>query len=233
MAVLLPIWVMVGFFLSQLVVTLMLTLLRDLGADFAAINQAVLSSVVAAIIYILSLILVIWLPWRLQKFKTTKEDLGLSTSPTWLHLVLAPAGFIVYAVVLAVVVMAAQGLLPFVDFEQPQDVGFDQIFQRYEYILAFITLVIIAPFAEEVLFRGYLLGKLKKHVPIWAAILITSALFAVAHGAWNVGIDVFVLSIVLCLLRVVSGSLWPSILLHMIKNGVAFYFLFIAPSLML
>src|SRR5690606_19616974 len=114
-AVLLPIWVMAGFLLSQVLVTMVLTLLRDIGADFSSINQAVLSSVVAAMIYILSIIIVIWLPWKVKKFKTTKDDLGLNSQPTWLHLILAPAGFVVYAVVLAVVVMVAQILLPFVD----------------------------------------------------------------------------------------------------------------------
>ena len=103
---------------------------------------------------------------------------------------------------------------------------------QFEYVLAFISLVIVAPFAEEVLFRGYLFGKLQKYTSVWLSILITSLLFAVVHFQWNVGIDVFVLSIVLCLLRIVSGSLWPAILLHMVKNGVAFYFLFINPSLL-
>ena len=94
-------------------------------------------------------------------------------------------------------------------------------------MLAFITLVVIAPVAEEVLFRGYLYGKLKKYVPVWAAILITSALFGLIHGTWNVAVDTFALSIILCLLRESTGGIWASILLHMIKNGIAFYFLFI------
>jgi membrane protease YdiL (CAAX protease family) len=82
------------------------------------------------------------------------------------------------------------------------------------------------------LFRGYLLGKLRKYVPLWAAILVTSLLFGFVHGAWNVGIDVFALSIVLCLLRVWTKTLWAPILLHMLKNAVAFYLLFINPLLL-
>ena len=112
-----------------------------------------------------------------------------------------------------------------------EDVGFRQLNQRYEYILAFTTLIIIAPIAEEILFRGYLYGKLKKFVPIWVAILVTSALFGSIHGAWNLAIDTFALSIVLCLLRESTGNIWASILLHMAKNGIAFYILFINPTL--
>jgi hypothetical protein len=98
--------------------------------------------------------------------------------------------------------------------------------------------VIIAPIAEEVLFRGYLLGKLKKSVPIWLAILITSLLFGAFHlvnsgnYSWNLAIDTFALSIVLCSLRVLTGSIWASILLHMVKNGIAFYLFFISPLLL-
>jgi membrane protease YdiL (CAAX protease family) len=141
-------------------------------------------------------------------------------------------GMFVYFVLTTIVLAIATQALTFVDYSQTQETGFAEIATRPEYILAFLSLVVVAPFAEEILFRGYLLGKLRKYAPLWLAILITSVLFAVVHFQWNVGIDVFVLSIVLCLLRVYTGSLWASILLHMIKNGVAFYFLFINPSLL-
>jgi membrane protease YdiL (CAAX protease family) len=98
-------------------------------------------------------------------------------------------------------------------------------------MLAFVTLVVLAPIAEETLFRGYLYGKLKGHVPAIIAAIATSLLFGVAHMQWNVGIDVFILSLVLCGLRSLTGSIWSGILVHMIKNAIAFYFLFINPIL--
>jgi membrane protease YdiL (CAAX protease family) len=98
--------------------------------------------------------------------------------------------------------------------------------------LAFVTLVVVAPIAEEIIFRGYMYGKLKKFVPIWVAILATSLLFGAVHGAWNLAIDTFALSIVLCSLREFTGNIWASILLHMVKNGIAFYILFIYPTLL-
>jgi len=128
--------------------------------------------------------------------------------------------------------MLATNVLPGFNVNQVQDTGFDQLSARYEYILAFMTLVVIAPIAEEVLFRGYLYGKLKKFVPVWAAIVVTSVLFGFIHGAWNLAVDTFALSVVLCLLRESTGSIWSSILLHMAKNGIAFYILFINPSLL-
>jgi membrane protease YdiL (CAAX protease family) len=114
---------------------------------------------------------------------------------------------------------------------QAQETGFQRLTQYYEYALAFVTLIIVAPLAEEILFRGFLYGKLRKRMPLWVAMLITSALFGLIHGQWNVGLDVFALSIVLCSLREITGSIWAGILLHMIKNSIAFFIIFIAPML--
>lgn len=227
----LPVWVAACFILSQAVITVVIGIFGAVGVNLAAANQATLTTVLGGIIYLLTLVMALGLPWLIKKNKTTKAELGLTRLPEWLDLLLAPAGFFVYILLSALLTFLA-AMLPFFDVDQVQDTGFSQISQQYEFVLAFIMLVIIAPVAEEILFRGYLFGKLRQHVPIWAAILVTSLLFAIVHGAWNVGVDVFALSIILCLLRVISKSLWPSILLHMLKNSVAFYFLFINPSVL-
>jgi membrane protease YdiL (CAAX protease family) len=144
---------------------------------------------------------------------------------------MAPVGLIVYLIISAVLMLVISTLVPSFDANQHQDTGFSGITQQYQLILAFITLVIVAPVAEEILFRGYLFGKLKKFVPIWVAILITSVVFGFIHGAWNLAIDTFALSVVLCLLRLSTGSIWAPMLLHMTKNGIAFYILFVNPIL--
>ena len=47
------------------------------------------------------------------------------------------------------------------------------------------------------------------------------------HFQWNVGVNVFALSVVLCALREITGTIYAGILTHMIKNGVAFYLLYL------
>jgi len=230
MAIALPVWVLAGFILAQVIAGLVLTALRALGVSFQSVNEATFQTVVSAIIYLLSIGLVIGLPWLVKKYRTTRQELGVDQWPAWLDLLLAPAGFIAY-IILSYILTLLASYLPFYNATQVQDTGFTQLTYGYEYVLAFVTLVVIAPVAEELLFRGYLFGKLRAYVPVWLAILLTSALFGAIHMAWNVGVDVFALSIVLCLLRVWTGRLWPSILLHMIKNAIAFCFLFIIPLL--
>jgi membrane protease YdiL (CAAX protease family) len=113
-----------------------------------------------------------------------------------------------------------------VDLLQQQNIGYTNP-SGYELTLIFVALVMLAPFVEEVLFRGFLFRAFRETFGFWVGAIGVSLLFAVAHGQANVGIDVFVLSMFLCYLREKTDSLWPSIALHALKNLVAFIVLFI------
>lgn len=232
MLLIIPLWVCACFYIAQFVLMAFLWILSFLNISFESMDQTVFNTLMIALIYLLTLFLVIYVPWQIKKYRTTKSDIGLTRLPSWVDILLTPAGLVVYLICSSLLIYAASKVFPWFDMDQAQDVGFDQISQRYEYILAFVSLVIIAPIAEEIIFRGYLYGKLKKFVPIWISILVTSIVFGAIHGAWNLAIDTFVLSIVLCLLREMTGNIWSSILLHMAKNGIAFYILFIYPTLL-
>ena len=65
---------------------------------------------------------------------------------------------------------------------------------------------------------------------LWAMIIsifLVSLTFGIVHLQWNVGVNVFAMSIVLCGLREITGTIYAGILLHMLKNGVAFYLLYV------
>ena len=59
------------------------------------------------------------------------------------------------------------------------------------------------------------------------SILLVSLLFGIVHLQWNVGVNVFAMSIVMCLMREITGTIHAGILMHMLKNGIAFYLLFV------
>jgi membrane protease YdiL (CAAX protease family) len=224
-------WVLAGFGISVGLTIGLMWLATVAGIDLGSLNENVLSTVIAAFTYVLTLVIVIGVPYGLNR-RTTRPDLGLTRLPNWMDILLAPAGFIIYLLASGIIVTLVAELVPGFDTNEAQEVGFTNLTYTYQYILAFITLVVVAPIAEEVLFRGYLYGKLRRVVSMWLAILLTSVVFGVVHGQWNVGIDVFVLSIVMCGLREMTGNIWAGILLHMMKNGLAFYLLFINPSLL-
>lgn len=231
-AIALPAWVLLAFISAQLALAGAFAGLNALNVRFDGMNEATLNAVVGAVIYALTIVIVMGVPWLIFRQKTTRLELGLHRLPNWGELGYTPLGFILYLLLSGAMIAAAQALFPGIDYDQEQDVGFTQLNYYFEYILAFATLVVVAPFAEEVLFRGYLFGKLRRYVPLVIAIIITSLLFGLVHFQWNVSIDTFALSVVMCLLVVWTKSLWPAIMLHMLKNFVAFYFLFINPTLL-
>jgi membrane protease YdiL (CAAX protease family) len=97
---------------------------------------------------------------------------------------------------------------------------------------------VLPPLAEEIMVRGFIYTSFRKTMRIVPAAIITSLLFASAHlpegGAagplYIAAIDTFVLSMVLIYLREKTGSLWASISLHAMKNGIAFAALFLVHS---
>ena len=225
-----PAWVIIAFLGVQLLVGLYVQTMRQVGISVG--EGPLFSLIVSAIAYSLTILVLLGIP-HLARRSTTRKELGLTRGLYWRDYLWLLGGFVAYLVVTNLVMAASRVLLPNIDYDQTQQTGYESLSQMYEYILAFLGLVVIAPISEEIMFRGFLFGKLRTaKVPTWLAIGITSLVFAVLHFQGNVGIDVFALSIVLCLLRLWSGSLWAPIMLHMLKNGIAFYFLFINPSIL-
>lgn len=66
----------------------------------------------------------------------------------------------------------------------------------------------------------------KKNTSV-ASALVVSMLFGLAHMQWNVAIDTFMLSLALIWVYEKTNSLWASVALHALKNGIAYLGLFI------
>lgn len=234
----LPLWVLAGFVVANLVLVGVLIALQALKVPVDSMNPTVLTMLLAAVVYVFSLTIVVGLPWVVMKRRTTRREMGIDAAPKWSIILLTPLAFVVYSVVSALLIYMASRFVAGFNAGQAQSIGFSDLTQGYQLLLAFITLVILAPVAEEALFRGYLFGKLRRLSPFWVATLMTGVVFAVLHlpgdGAlqWNVAIDVFALSVILSALREKTGSIWAGVLLHMLKNGIAFYILFINPSIL-
>ncbi len=91
----------------------------------------------------------------------------------------------------------------------------------YAFLLVFAT-VIIAPFSEEVLFRGFLQQFLENHwKDITKSVLITSLFFAGVHMNPGWMIQIYLLGIILGYLAWRTGSVFPGLILHSLNNGLA------------
>ncbi len=174
--------------------------------------------------------------WFLRRHQSSFRALGLTGRPKLFDPLLSATGFAVYFTAYIVLVAVMSHLVPSLNINQAQDIGFSSASGFVALSLTFVSLVILPPIAEEILMRGFLFTSLRRNMPFIGAALFTSAVFASGHltgGAkgspllWIAFIDTFILSIVLCYLREKTGRLWASMGLHIIKNGVAFVSLFL------
>ncbi len=235
----LPLWVYGAFMAVQFALAFIVDELVRMGVPLASINPVVFNLAVSAIVYGLAVLVVVWLPWRLWQQKTTREDMGVTSLPSWLDGALALPAMFGYLILSGIAVALLTPVLP-IDLNQKQVLPVDpsMLTAIWQYVMAFIMIVILAPVGEELLFRGYLYGKLRKTAPIWIAVLATSLTFGLAHlwtGGngplqWAVMVDTFVLSLVMCSVREYTGAIWITIFMHMTKNGLAFYLLFVNPQ---
>lgn len=94
----------------------------------------------------------------------------------------------------------------------------------------FFTAAIAAPFFEEFLFRGFLLPSLTRYLPVWAAILVSSLLFATAHLSLSEVLPLTALGMVLGIVYTRSRNLLAPMLLHSLWNSGTLLSLFILGS---
>ena len=118
------------------------------------LRPAVYQTSIAVIIYSISIATVIGVPYLVRKRVTSLETLVLSKLLSWSDLGLSPAAFVVYMLLVAVTLGLITNLLPAFPIDEVQDVGFKAFGSQADNILAFVTLVVLAPIAVEVLFRG-------------------------------------------------------------------------------
>ncbi len=144
-------------------------------------------------------------------------------------------GMVAYITLAITAIVVAEQIFP-LDTTAEQDIGFLKGISGISLAMAFAGLVIIAPIAEEIVFRGFLYGTLRRNnVRKWLAIVVTSLVFASLHlfgGTgeallWIAFIDVFILSLILCYLRERTGTIWASIGVHAAKNFLTFLNLFV------
>ena len=196
------------------------------------INSSLGQFAVVTLVEIISVGLVYFFIKKIRR--TSLKTIGV-VMPRGRDIIYALAGLGVYFLSYIPLMLAIKAVFPGLDMDQKQELNFNFGATGPELLIIFVSLVILPPLAEEFLVRGFLYTGIRtKLKPILAGI-ITSLIFAMAHLQWGSGkpllwlaaIDTFVLSMVLVYLRQKTGSLWPGIGLHFIKNGIAFVVLFI------
>lgn len=151
--------------------------------------------------------------------------------PPLLALLLAPV--VVFGQLMAAALMNLLVFSLIGSFENPQVEGITggQSFSWLNFVLMLLLAGVVAPIVEEIFFRGLVYGWLRTRAPVVVAVLLSAAIFAVAHVVPILIPALFVVGIILALAYELSGSLWLSILLHGLQNSLAVTLIFVLLAL--
>lgn len=84
-----------------------------------------------------------------------------------------------------------------------------------------ILALAIAPVAEEAFFRGFVFAGIAGRFGFWAGATVSAVAFALGHLVPGVMVPIFALGLLLAWLYHRTGSLWPSIIVHLSYNAFA------------
>ena len=88
---------------------------------------------------------------------------------------------------------------------------------------AVLLIVVLAPLAEELFFRGFFFAGLRSRLSLWPAAVVSGAVFGLVHAPTGptAAIPLAGLGVGLAWLYEKSGSIWPSITAHFLNNSLA------------
>jgi uncharacterized protein len=87
-------------------------------------------------------------------------------------------------------------------------------------VMVLLVVACVGPLVEELFFRGALFGTLRKNHRLFGTAFVTAVCFVVGHLDYRKWPALAVVAIVLGQLRAVSGSLLPSLAMHVAFNAV-------------
>jgi membrane protease YdiL (CAAX protease family) len=107
----------------------------------------------------------------------------------------------------------------------------DESYDSAAVIAAMGFLVVLgAPVAEEVLFRGFIFAKLRMHMPFVVAAAISGGVFSLAHLDLGLILPFTLVGMLLAYVYERTGTLWGSIGVHFCFNTITFLVLLLVPD---
>ena len=82
---------------------------------------------------------------------------------------------------------------------------------------------VISPFVEELVFRGFLYGRMRVYMPKMWAVLVSALLFGIYHGNMVQGVYGFLMGILFTLVYDRYKNFYLSVIMHVIVNLVGYF----------
>ena len=181
-------------------------IMYSLYYDYSAINACI-----EMLISFISGIILLW--FMSNSFKRSIKELKFTFKPKETVDTLAMMYFLNYAIGIIGALLSKFGLP---DTSPDFSLNGSVLFNTF----TFISVVILAPIFEELIFRGMILQTLSKYNKMFA-IVVTSLLFGLLHLNMTQAIPAFFMSLILCYMCLKTDSLLVTILAHAGNNFLA------------
>ncbi len=175
--------------------------------------------VIATGIYGIVVLAIYW--FAVRRAGSSWGQVGLQPFEWW-WVPLAP--ILTFAQFFGMFVINTQLILRFTGkaFENPQikNITGGMQLTPTDLVLLLILVAVIAPIAEELLFRGMLYPVLRRSGGVTLAIILSALLFGLAHVVPVLIPGLFFVGLILAWVRERSGSVIPGMLIHALQNGI-------------
>lgn len=144
-------------------------------------------------------------------FKNAKKNVFLGTTLAWC--VLIP-------------------ILLFAAFIETSPLAFSDRMQNLVFFypsVTWLSLLVLAPIAEEIFFRGMVFSQFNRIQPPWLAVIMSSLIFMASHGS-IIHIGAFILGVVAACLRLKTRSILPGMIYHAWSNTFGPSLIVLCPS---
>ncbi|WP_096271163.1 CPBP family intramembrane glutamic endopeptidase [Paucisalibacillus globulus] len=150
--------------------------------------------------------------------KLSWSEVGIRTfaMKDWKTIILFSIGLLIGAVVIVV-------LTSFIgnSWENSKTEAMQKNVTFLTVFIAFISAAVISPIYEEIFYRGFLYRWFRTRVGFIGALLLSSSIFTIIHiPTYNVMPVNFFSGIIFALAYERTNSIWPSVIIHGLTNGV-------------
>jgi membrane protease YdiL (CAAX protease family) len=147
---------------------------------------------------------------------------------SWVNFALVPLLFIVGLSALISLNLLVTKLVGSYENPQVKAISGGKAMSPGELGAGLLLIAVLAPLAEELLFRGMLYPLLRQRAPAAVAVVANAAIFAAIHIIPVLIPGLFVVGLCLASLRERSGSIWPGVIYHVMQNTLAMLLIYVA-----
>jgi len=214
----------IGILFLGILIFIIVTIARGENLD-NLVEPSISQTLALTLLEAIALILGVYL-FGLRRKNLGWDSVGLRpTTWSWVlisftvTLILIP---IVSLITLAVLFLTGQ------PFDNPQlDFLLPEGLSALDAILMLLLAGIVAPFGEELLFRGVLYTFFRERWGIWLSVVLSSFLFGLIHGNIAIGVTGFLLGVAAAIVFEYSKSLWTAVIVHAINNSLKIALLYL------